>query len=97
VTPGENFPEQGDQETAIAQAVADAWQLIQAEGQNWYRTGSSAAVSDAVGGTALDIVIDSDLTALPDDVPVFGAAAEQPATDREIIDLDSGRVSVTIV
>jgi len=50
-----------------------------------------------VGGTALDIVITSDLTANPGDVPVYAVAPSQPATDREIIDLDSGRVKVTIV
>jgi uncharacterized phage protein gp47/JayE len=97
VTPGENFPEAGDQEEAIAQAVAAAWELIAKEAQDWYRTGSVAAVSDAVSGTALDIAIESDITTLPTDVPTFSSVAFEAAGDREIIDLDSGRVSVTIV
>ena len=97
VTPGENFPTTGDQEQAIASAAADAWDAIAVEGQDWYQTGSIAAVSDAVGGTALSIVVESDLTASPGDVPVFANVPSQAAAVREIIDLDASRVSVTIL
>lgn len=97
VTAGENFPTEGDQEQAIASGVATAWDQIAVEGQDWYETQSAGAVSIVVGGTALSIVILSDLTPLPGDVPVFAAVPSQPAITREIIDLDASRVKVTIV
>jgi hypothetical protein len=97
VTPGEGFPTAGDPAESIRVGVVDGWDAIALEGQDWYRTSSAAAASDAVNGTALDIQITSDLTPDPGDAPAFASVPSQPASAREIIDLDGSRVTVVIV
>lgn len=109
ITMGEGFPT-GDLESAVAAAIStyfDAGFYETSEGtfvdtsailgldDNWLRTATNTPINSVTQNSAQTIVITSDVTANPGDVPTL-VAADQTATARQIIRVDASRIEVTI-
>ena len=95
VTEGEGFPSTGDPEDAITEAVVTALEAALGLGTNLYRVAVVAAVVGALEGVA-DVVVETDTTPAPGDVPTFTASDVTVATN-QILRVDSTRVTVTLV
>ena len=94
VVPGPGFPTEGDTEQAIREQCANDWNFLAEADRDWNRPVSIGSVAVATAGGSASVVIRSDLTALPTDTPTFADVDTQPATDRDIIELSSNRVTV---
>ncbi len=110
VTAGEGFPTAGDIEATIAAAIAgyfDAGVISTTDGvitdpngqlvtgKDMLRVATNTPINLVTGSSATNIGVLTDVTALPTDIPGC-AASDQPATARQIIRADAGRIAVTV-
>lgn len=111
ITAGEGFPT-GDIETAVKTAIAtyfDAGLIQTTEGtftyataklvidSNWLQTATNTPINVATQDASQIIVVTSDLTPNPGDVPTLVNVFTQAASDRQIIRVDASRIAVTII
>jgi hypothetical protein len=59
-------------------------------------TATLTPINIVTQNSTLGVLITSDLTPAPGDVPTLVSVPEQPASAREIIRVDASRISVTI-
>jgi hypothetical protein len=95
VTPGEGWPETGDLEDAITEAVVTDLEARLGLGTNLYRVQVVGAVVAALDGVGAVVVL-TDTTSTDPGAPAVSAADVVTASN-QILRVDSTRITVTIV